>query len=136
VGAEAPGLHAHPSGGERREAVKKLTSIIGRGCAGEARARAAAGIARERELRNREQLAANVHEGTIHLSLAVGKHPVTEHPLGQTRGLGFAVAALDADESHQSRPDRADDCAVDGHGCLDHALHQGDHAIVGPAITR
>jgi len=87
-------------------------------------------------LRDGEQTAFGVLQGEIHLPVRVGEDAISDDPLGEARGLGLAIAALDADERHDSRPDRANDCAIDSDARLEHALYQSDHAIVGRAITR
>jgi len=87
--------------------------IGGRGRTREARPQAARRVRRQRELGHREQLAADVLQREVHLALRVRKNAVGEHAFGQALRLGFAVAALHADQSKNAATDGRDLGAID-----------------------
>src|SRR3990172_2431154 len=103
---------------------------------GKSRPCALAGIRRQRELRNRKQLAPDVDEREIHFPLRVREDPVAEHPLGEPFGLRLAVAALHADQREDAAPDGADDLPIDLDAGLGDALDECYHAGVILTITR
>jgi len=87
--------------------------VGGRGRTREARPQAARRVRHQCELRHGEQLAADVLQREVHLALRVRKDAVGEHAFGQALRLGFAVAALHADQSKNAAADRRDLGAID-----------------------
>src|SRR5258706_16259541 len=129
-GAEAPRGYVGRLGRFLRELHEQELAIGRRRGAGKAGTQPAIGIGRERELRHREQLAADVLEREIHLALAVGKDAVGEHALGEALRLHLAVAALDADQRKDAFADGGDFGAVDAHGSRADALDESNQAMM------
>src|SRR2546426_2037183 len=131
MGAEAAALDARQSL-ERlfHEFQEQPLAFVGGGGARKTRARAAVGVGRQGELRDRQQLPADVAQRQVHLARRIRKDAVAEHAFREAPGLGFAVAALDADQRQHAGADRARCLAADGDARLGDALDERDHAMM------
>ena len=111
----------------RHEIVVETLGVGGRHGVGETRARAFAGVAIERELRDDEDGAGDVGDGAVQVFGVVGEDAEGEeffdHPVGVRGGIVFS----DANEREQARTDFADDLVVGFDRGAGDALHDGFH---------
>src|SRR5262249_55429233 len=127
---EAAGLYASLATRGLDETIEEALPLLRRGAARKARTRSFARVGDQGELRNREQRAGRLHQRDVHAALRVGKDAVAKHPLGEARGLGLAVVALDADEREDAGTDRGYAFAADRNGRLGDALDQRYQAMM------
>ena len=101
----------------------------------EARPVALAGLGGQRELRYDEQCPAAVEHAAIHSAGRVVEDAVAEDALEQPIRLGLAIGRFDTEQHYETRPDGANDSAIDVDGGLRDALQQSDHAHIlnGPS---
>ena len=69
-------------------------------------------MSRQGELRNNHQLAANIQQREIHMSLLVPKYPVVEGFIEQLFRVCGRVAFLDTQQQQKTRTDAAAGFAV------------------------
>lgn len=75
----------------------------------------AVGVGGQRELGNHQQAAAVLTQAHVHPASVIRENTVGQQAFGHTACLGRAVFAADGDEGQQTRPDFANDLAVDTH---------------------
>ena len=88
---------------------------------------AAATVAVERELRHRQDGAADVEQRAVHLAVAVGEDAQIGTLFGAEAQVLFVVAGAEADQEEQALLDLADDCIIDSDAGLADALDEGSH---------
>jgi hypothetical protein len=90
---------------------------------------AAAHIAVERKLRDRQNATANLSHAAVHLSLIVFKHAQGDDFLGQVNCVGYGVCAPNGQQDQQPRADLARDLTVHRDLGMAYSLHDGTHVV-------
>src|ERR1700751_3225395 len=81
----------------------------------------------ERELRHKEQPAADLSHGQVHASLGIGEDPVGEDALEQPRAGFRRGGALHTYQCQHPAVDRADELPANAHLRLTDTLDEGNH---------
>ena len=98
-------------------------------------------VGKQRKLRNGEDFAADIFDGTVHFALFVFKNAQVEDFVGQPRKLFLAILITHADQQHEARSDLLRfEGGVDGAQFVDnvnaglaHSLHYYFH---NPTLPR
>lgn len=85
-------------------------------------------IGRERELRDNQQISADLAHIKVHFPLIVRKYAIREHAIDEAIGTGNGIAGFDTDEGHDTATDGADRAAIDVDSRFCNALKEGDQA--------
>ena len=102
--AETTFLHRHSPGAQRLvELDPHEIGMLGLAGLDEARAIALVHVGEQRELRDGENLTADVLNRTVHLALRILEHPEIQNLMGQPGDLLVAVLIGDAHQNHESR---------------------------------
>lgn len=128
VRAEPAGLYGEAGGGEAvdKGAVEGFGEIGGRG-GGEAGAGSFGDVGDQGELRDDEESAVDLLDGTVHPAFLILKDPVGEQPLRETNGLRGGVSLRDAEEDDQAGTDPADHLLIDSDLGFDDPLDENSH---------
>ena len=81
------------------------------------------------KLRNRQNLAVNIQNRTVHFLVFIGEHPQIGGFARQNFGVGIGVTCLHADQNHIALAHLADGFAVHGHLCVFYALYNCFHFV-------
>lgn len=120
----------------RHEPIELLARERGFGGMRKARTESLARVGGQRELGHQQKATADITERPVHLAGIILEHSIGQHLFQHPDEHGIGVARFDRDQSQHTRPDFADDIAVDRDAGFPDTLQQADHApIPDPETT-
>jgi hypothetical protein len=128
IGAELAGFNlseALTAGIDK--SLEVVFAFFGRRSLGETGASTLPGVCRQRELRNKQQAEAFIHNAAVHTIFVIGKHPVTQNSVCKPCYVLLLVIAVYGNKNQKAALNPANDFAIYRNGSVAYALQKTNH---------